>query len=286
MTTTPEAGDAVQVTDTGAGTATATVDREAIEAARATEADEQLLAGKFSTPEDLEKAYKELETKLGQQSQQPAEDEDDASEATDADATTDDEDKGKAPEDTETVYGKVVSDALASAEVDATAAAAEFEKEGTLSEDTFTKFAEAGFPKEVVEAYLRGVSAPVAEAEGLAQSQIDAIKGSVGGDEGFASLQEFISSQYTPEQKEAYNAAIGSGDFEKALGAVNAAKLNHAKEIGTETALLGGKAVNNGGFESEAAEREAMRDPRYKTSQAYRDEVAVKLMKSNYHVTR
>lgn len=285
MTTTPEATtpEAVNVTTTAAGTATATIDREAIEAERAAAAEQELLAGKFKTPEDLAKAYKELEQKLGQQSQQPAEE---ATETTTEETTTEG-DTPNEPEGAEAVYGKVVADALTAAEVDASAAAAEFEKDGTLSDETFEKFEKAGFPKSVVEAYLRGVSAPAEEAAGLAESQITAIKASVGGDEAFGKMQQFIQTQFTEAEKVAYNEAVGSGNFETALSAVNEAKARYAKEIGSEGKLLGGKVPTvDTGYADESEMMADMKKPEYKKSQAFRDQVAAKIQRSTFHVMR
>lgn len=292
MTDTTEATpeqNAVNVATNAAGGASATVDREALQqerdAASAAAEQEKLLAGKFKTPEDLAQAYQELERKLGQKSQQPAEE---AEEETEEAETTEGEgDDAETEDKTESPYGEVVGAAIEKAGIDVEASVKTFEETGNLSEEDYTKFTEAGFPRELVDAYLRGVSSQQSESKALIQSQVDAIKGSVGGDEAFADLQSFIATSYSAEEKAAYNEAVGSGDFEKALQAVNAAKTRYAKDIGTEGKLVSGKAKAGGmGYADEAEMMADMKKPEYKKSQAFRDQVAAKIAASSFHVTR
>lgn len=288
---TEQAPQAIEVETTGAGTATATVNREAHEAAQAAAAEETLLAGKFKTPADLEKAYTELQKKLGggnEAAEATAEEE-----AKAAAAVAEEEAKADAGEETAEddadapVYGKAVDTALAAAEVDPKDAAAEFEANGTLSDETFEKFDKAGFPKEMVEAYLRGITPPAAQTEADVEAQISTIKASVGGDEAYAELSKFISAQYNATEIEAFNAEVGSGDTSKAMAAVAAAKARYQAEIGTEGNLLGGDVPKSeGGYETESQMLEDMKKPEYKKSQAFRDEVAAKIKASNFHVTR
>lgn len=290
---TPEQ-NAVTVDANAAGGATATIDREALDAGRQEAAEaaeqEQLLAGKFKSQDDLIKGYEELEKKLGQKSQQPAqegaennEENPDGDKATEGEEESGEADKGG----DESPYGEVVSAAIEKAGIDVEASVKAFEETGTLSDEDFAKFAEAGFPREVVDAYLRGAASQQSEAASLVQSQVDAIKASVGGDEAFADLQKFIQGSYTTEEKAAYNEAVGTGDFEKALGAVNAAKARRAKDIGHEATLHSGKAQEGGnGYASEAEMLEDMKNPKYKTSEAFRQQVTKKIAASSFHVVR
>ncbi len=278
-----QAAAAAAVTVSEDGT-TATVDRDALAEARAAEAakaeSDQLLAGKYKTTEDLVAAYKELEGKLGQKSE-PTPEAEPAGEA----AQTNEDNSDADP--VETVYGKVVADAIKAAEVDIDAATAEFTKDGKLSDETMAKFATAGFPAEVVNAYLKGAQAPVEEAKEMAAGQIETIKTVAGGEEGFKSLQDYIVKNFTPEEKAAYNTAVGSGDFEKAIGAVVAADMKRKADLGTEGDLVGGDPVVGGeGYKDEAEVQAAMRDPRYKKSPAYRAEVEAKIAKSTFYRTR
>jgi hypothetical protein len=255
-----------------------------------------LLAGKFKTPEDLEKAYKELESKLGATNKGVGDDSDTDDTAgdnadspdgdhavADADAPANSDgnkDAGEGNEDPYAAYGEVVGNALKEAEVDPTAAAEEFEKNGTLADETFEKFEKAGFSREFVEAYLRGVTATRATQTAATEEQIAQIKAVAGGEEGFTKLQAWMAANVPHEDLEAYNEAVGSGDVNKAAAAVAAMNTRYKAEIGTEGKLIGGKTPAQQAYASEAEMLEDMAKPEYKTSQAFRDKVAAKIQAS------
>lgn len=273
------------------GQGVAVVDRDAVNDARAQgEGQDDLLAGKFKTQDDLVKAYKELEGKLGDKAQQtPAEETKETNETNETPEGNNDE-----AADTESTYGKAVSDAITAAEIDLEAAQKHFAEHGDLSEEDKVKFEKSGFSRDVVDAYLKGVGQQAANAEAaegeakeLAESQISAIKASVGGEESFGKLREFVATEFTDAEKADYNAAIGSGDFEKALDAVNKAKARFNSEIGSEGELAGGK--NPAGIQGYADEREMMADmrkPEYKKSAAFRQNVERRVAASTFHVVR
>jgi hypothetical protein len=258
------------------GAMTATVSTDAL--VPEPKEDAGLLAGKFKTPSDLEKAYKELESKLGQQKpQQPAEEPktEQTTETPEGNEEAETEEAEYGP------YGKAVAEALKSAEVDPTAANEEFVKNGTLSDATFEKFAKAGFPKEVVDAYLRGVSQTYAAQNSISETQVSQIKAIAGGDEGFSKLSTWMATNLSAAEIEAYNADVASGDYAKAVDAVSRVNNRYRSELGTEGRLLGGKAPSAAsGYVSEAEMLDDMKNPKYKTSQAFRDQVTAKIAAS------
>ncbi|WP_366942505.1 hypothetical protein [uncultured Tateyamaria sp.] len=100
-------------------------------------------------------------------------------------------------------------------------------------------------------------------------------------------MREFVQSQYTEEEKVAYNEAVSSGDFGKSLAAVNAAKARYAAEFGKETTPLGGKTPKaTEGYADMKAMKKDMSDPRYKTSEAFRKQVEAKIAKSAFLTAR
>lgn len=277
------------------GVMTATVDREAADAAKAAAAEakeaEGLLAGKFKTPADLEKAYNELQKKLGapKEEQKPA---DDAVDGDDADAEAKakaeaEAKEGETDDEVETVYGKAVASALKEAGVDPKAAAETFAKEGKLSDADVEAFEKAGFPKAVVDAYLRGVTGQAESVKQKAATSVEDIKAAVGGEDGFKTVRNYISSNFTQAEKEAFNAELATGDADKAMAAVVAAKARYDAEFGTENDPLTGK--NPGGVLGYADDAEMMADmrkPAYKKDPAYRAKVAARIKASTYHVTK
>ena len=264
--------------------ATVVVDTSAVAEAAAEEAKGELLAGKFKTPEDLEKAYKELESKLGGNSQQPAAEE--TPEAKAEEAPEDKTPEGEEANNTEdNPYGEVVAGALDKAGVTIDDVVKEYgENSGALGEETYGKLEEAGFPKAIVEAYLRGLEAEAAQAEDTAvvtDAQIIEIKKAAGGDEGYSEMTAWMQANLSQADIDAYNTEVGSGDVVKATAAVTAMAAKRTADVGTEPTLVGGSNdQTTPGYASEAAWLEDMAKPAYKTSQAFRDTVAAKLAAS------
>jgi peptidyl-tRNA hydrolase len=135
---------------------------------------------------------------------------------------------------------------------------------------------------------MRGVSEANNSSAEITEAQIGQIKDSVGGAEEFAKVQGYLASQATEAEVTAYNEAIGSGDFNKASKAVADAHAAYLRDIGSEGKMVGGKtaAAAANAYQSEAEMQADMRKPEYKTSQAFRDQVAQKLANSNLFQTR
>ena len=254
----------------------------------------ELIAGKFKSQEDLVKAYKELESKLGKQGQQPATEEPAAEQPATEQAATEDkqeataEDKQTDGDDPYAAYGEAVGSALKAAEVDPAVAAAEFQEKGTLSDETFEKFEKAGFPKEMVEAYLRGVSQSAEESQQITETQITQIKAAAGGEEGYGQLQQWMAANLSADELNAFNETIGSGNFEATLAAVASMNQRRVADLGVEGNLRSGNtAPADASYKTEAEYLEDIAKPEYKKSQAFRDQVAAKLAKSpNLYMTR
>ncbi len=296
-TPTSATASAVDVTVSPGGAAEATANPEAIAEAAAQKAEaaeaEKLYAGKFKTPEDMAKAYKELEKKLGttptsndaNPTEAEAGDPADAAGEGEGDTPkgdTQNEEKHEEAGSLDETYGKPVADAIKAAGIDVDAAAKHFSENGELTEADMKAFVDAGFPQPMVEAYLRGATAQSEASEQVAEGQIAKLKSVAGGDEGYAKLQEFIGSQFSAEDKEAFNTAVSSGDFEQAFTAISEANSRMKQEFGTEATPLGGKAAPaQQGFATQAEFFDAMKDPRYKTSPSYREQIEAKLKVSS-----
>ena len=170
---------------------------------------------------------------------------------------------------------------------------AEITKDGKLSDASYVKLTAAGYPKAVVDAYLKGVTADqvaaeqsasaVAEAR-VADAEIATITDSIGGKQVLADMQSWARASMSPAELKVYNESVSSGDVAKVKLAV--AGLHHAytKANGTEARLIQG---GNPGvesfdtFKSSSEATAAIRDPRYSTDKGYREMVAAKLGRSN-----
>lgn len=211
------------------------------------------ILGKFSSTEDLAKAYQELERKLSQGNKQ-----EDAPKDPPVDMT---EDKA--------------SELIVKAGLDVNAMAAEFNETGELSEDSYKSLETAGIPRAYVDQYVSGVRA---EAEQMR----DSIFQEVGGEEAFQTMISWAVAHMKPQEIADYNAAVDSGDMAVVRSAVMGMAYKYQRSVGTEPNLLrgdGGKASN--GFESLAQLTEAMKDPRYEKDPAFRRDVEQRLASSS-----
>lgn len=211
---------------------------------------EELLLGKFKSAEDLAQAYKELEAKLGQQ---------------------------KAPEgDAQEAPKDAAQEAVENAGLDFNSLSQEFQEQGQLSEDSYTKLEKAGIPKAVVDQYIAGQQALV---EGL---QLQAYN-VAGGEAQYQSMVGWAKANMSPDEIATFNMAVGSNNVDAIKLAVLGLKARYEGANGSEPDLIGGNQGNASGdvFESWAQVRAAMSDPLYKKDPAYRSKVEAKLGRSN-----
>lgn len=221
-----------------------------------TEEKPEKILGKFDSVEDLTAAYQELERK---QSAGKDESTDDATEnestedATEDDATEVAESAGLNMEELQATYAET----------------------GELSEDQYAALEAANIDRETVDRYIRGQEA---EAELLRTK----VFSEVGGEDKFNVLADWAANNLTDAEKIKFNETMDAGDFESVKGAVQLLEARYQKENGNEPKLLNGEnsAVSTDVFNSTAQLTAAMKDPRYATDEAYRQEVAAKLARS------
>ena len=215
----------------------------------------QWLPEKFKSPEDMAKAYAELESKLGKKEPEVPANTPDPAQATPADAEKQLADKGLNLQDF----------------------SAEFAQNGSLSAESYEKLAKAGYDKNLVDQFIEGQKARATQFE-------SAIKTEVGGDQAYVDMVTWAKANLSPGEIDAYNAAVGSGNADQAKLAALGLKMKFDKVNGSDPQrLLGGtnQATSSDVFESVAQLKEAMKDPRYKTDSAYRAKVQQKLGRSN-----
>ena len=203
----------------------------------------QWLPEKFASPEDMAKSYSELEKKLSGPKDVPTDQEV-------ADAPT-----GDAPNFTK------FSD--------------EFATGGELSQNSFQELEKMGYPKEMVETYIKGMqSAQTADA--------DAVMEVAGGKEGYADLTDWAKESLDTKELELYNQMVGTST-DNAKMAVEWLMSKREATEGTEPQLIAGKAQGaaKDEFRSTAEVVSAMKDKRYGKDTAYTKDVELKLGRSN-----
>lgn len=205
------------------------------------------LPEKFNSPEDLAKSYAELEKKMS--------------------APKDD-----APEDPPT---EEVEPEQSTGEPQFDKFAEEFASSGELSDDSFDELAKMGYPREMVETYIKGMqSAQTADA--------NAVMDVAGGTEGYKELTDWALNNMPETELQLYNQMVETGT-DNAKMAVEWLMSKREAAEGVEPNLVSGKsqAPAKDEFRSTAEVVAAMKDARYGKDPAYTKDVEEKLSRSS-----
>ena len=121
-----------------------------------------------------------------------------------------------------------------------------------------------------------------------ANAVVEAIFQQTGGEQKYHAMASWAAKNMDQAAVESFNAAIRSGDKDRAISAVKGMQYDYMTQTGYEPRLIGGRApVSEGpkGFTSEAQVVAAMADPRYQNGPmqdpAYVKEVEARLIASN-----
>lgn len=221
-------------------------------------------AGKFKSAEDLEKAYLELQKKLGQKEtdESPSENESDSNDS----------------QETEDSSSEDVSE---TAQLLKDASAEWFNNSKQLNADTLQKLKELPSEK-LIEAYLEIQKNVAPVQQNLSDRDADSIIKSVGGDDVYKQTLAWAAENLKPEEVAAYDNVVNSGNKDAIFFAVQALNQRYKDAVGFEGQSISGKAVKQTvkGFRSQAELATAISDPRYRTDPAYRLDIEAKLAAS------
>jgi hypothetical protein len=220
------------------------------------------LAGKYKDAQELERAYIELEKKLGSR---------------DADEEVAEPEQEYQEEQEPSEY---------SAQIEAISKAAdEFNAKGELSGETLAEFAKMS-SQELIQAYfeyeqgLPAMDAP--EAVELSQGDINQIQNSVGGEAAYQQLVGWAAQNFTPSEIQAFDNVVDSGNIDAINLALAGLKARYTDAVGYEGQMIQGKAAAPADtFRSQAEVVRAMNDIRYDRDPAYRNEIMEKLARSD-----
>lgn len=218
---------------------------------------ENLLAGKYKNAEELENAYLELQKKLGESSDEP-------------------EEEGEMQEQEE-VEIDPATDMLS-------AASAEFAETGEITQETFDALAEMD-SADLLAAYMgmqEGNPAP-AQAADLTDADVNELKASVGGEEAYDQITNWAADALSDAELDAFNATIDNGSLAQIQMIMAGLQARYQAENGYEGRQLQGKPPSSSGdaFRSQAEVVEAISDPRYDRDPAYRNDVLMRLERSD-----
>ena len=219
------------------------------------EAQDNLLAGKYKNAEELEKGYLELQQKLSQ-TEQPAE-------------TTEEEASEEPPAET-SILDTLWEEATSGKE---------------YSKETLEKL-ESMSATELAQLYLderqKGNDAPSAETRDFTESDIQQLKGIVGGDKNYENMLKWAQGSLNKQEIDMFDAVMQRGDPLAAFFAVRSLAYAYNDAVGYDGNMVQGKAPkqSNDQFRSQAEVVKAMSDPRYDDDPAYRKDVMDKLTRS------
>tara|TARA_R100001594_G_scaffold4570_1_gene15675 strand:- start:745 stop:1593 length:849 start_codon:yes stop_codon:yes gene_type:complete len=236
---------------------------------------EQLLAGKYKTAEELEKAYGELQRKLGEKG-----DEDNET-TSESEVQETEEVSEEESETTEVSEGaQLITDA--SSEY--------WENDGKLTPETIEKFSSMS-SKDLVNAYME-LQANNPDALGnnqesvqdITESTINEVKNFAGGEQAYNNLVQWAGNNLDQKSIDAFDSIINTGTVAAIKIAVSGLKQQYQDANGYEGTMLSGKAPkaeSQDVFRSQAELVRAMSDRRYDQDPAYRQDVIAKLERSD-----
>ena len=222
---------------------------------------DNLLAGKYKDAEELEKAYLELQTKLGDK---PSEDKGEESES--------EEQPEEESKEEDTQEGPNILDKLWD------------QKDDGFNEDTLKELASTN-PGELAKMYLlyRNQVDQGQVSQGLSDSEVTELQGIAGGKESYGNMMSWAKENLSAKEIEMYDSVMDRGDPNAAYFAVQALNSKYVDGVGKDAQLITGKAPRIAGdqFKSQAELIKAMEDDRYSDDPAYRQAILEKLDRSD-----
>lgn len=216
--------------------------------------EETLLAGKYKNQEDLEKAYLDLQKKLGETKEEVSESEEvvEESEIT--------EEKAK-----EIVEGK---------DINFEDLAKEYQENGDLTEETYKSLEDAGIPKEMVDTYIEGQQV-------LLDAKVQEIYGAIGGEEEYNSMIEWAGENLNETEKETFNQALNVNDNVTQFTIQN---LYSRYKSNTPGKLISGNSVQSGnlGYQTKSEMQRDMNSRDYHKDAKFRAIVQRKISNTDW----
>jgi hypothetical protein len=218
----------------------------------------QWLPEKFKSPEELAKAYESLQQKLG--------------------SSNDSETKQESDEQEAPAQDEVQQQAMSAWDTKFTDFSREYGEQGKLSDQSYTKLTEMGYPREVVDAYIEGQRA-------IAEKSTSSLLTEIGGQESFTAMRDWAAQNVPKPELKAYNDML-EGSAEQASIAVKGMYARFQAANGGNfkaPKLLSGTQTKGSlaPYRSTAELTRAMSNPKYKQDPAYRKEVEQRLSVSS-----
>lgn len=230
------------------------------------------ILGKFNTQEDLEKAYVELQRKLGK-----GETEAEVKEPQKEEEQSPKTEEQEAPKEEEKTAEEQAKEATEAAGLNLEELSDKYWENGALDEADYEAFAKAGIPKEYVDAFAEGQKA-------IAELATAKVHGEVGGEQVYQDMIDWAASSFSEAEIASYDKAVASDDMTDVMNAVKGLKARYEAANGAEpsrTVTGKGRATASDTYASIAELQADMSDPRYQKDPAFRAKVEGKLGRSD-----
>ena len=221
------------------------------------QAQEQLLAGKYKNAEELEKGYLELQQKLSNKEEAPAEE-------PKAEETTEE------TEAEQTVLDRIWEEATSREE---------FSPELT---EEISKMSATDLANMYLDYRQSQEAEPQQGGRDFSQDEITQLKGIVGGEKNYTNMIDWAQKSLNEQEVKMFDAVMEKGDPLAAFFAVRSLAYAYNDAVGYDGNMVQGKAPrqSNDQFRSQQEVVRAMADPRYDDDPAYRREIMDKLERS------
>jgi len=243
----------------------------------------ELLAGKYKDAEELERAYIELQKKMGEGESPDSQSTDEPQSVSDTYNEDGSVNYGTAKER----YGDELGDIFEASEIDPWKMNETFMEKGTLDEVQFKDLEDAGIPRHAVESYLSGLynSTWGGQAETLTERDVAEMYDIAGGKATYDSMTEWAATNLSQDDIQAFDEVTNTGNKAAVRFAVKALMGQFEDAQGKTPELVTGKNARAGQtYRSMAEVVRDMESPQYEKDEAYRFDVMRKLERSNLKV--
>ena len=154
----------------------------------------------------------------------------------------------------------------------------EFDETGDVSEESRSRLAETGIPREFIDEYIEGQKI-------MAETAIKDVYQSVGGEDNYNNMLNWATNNLSDQEIDVFNDLV-AGSPQEVQMAVSGLYARYSQQAPTQPTqpLMQGEPssdlASGSTFQSRAQITEAMSDPRYKKDPAYRNEVYRRLQNS------
>jgi hypothetical protein len=231
-------------------------------------AQEELLAGKYKDAQELEKAYVELQKKLGDKGSEDSSQAGDSKDSNEVESKEDSSEEDEAEEDS---YDDGILDQLWEE-----ANGDEYSKE-TLEE--LSKLDSV----DIADMHLRYREQVEASRPEITEQQVSELKSVAGGEQQYGEMLQWAQETLNPQEVEMFDTVMERGDPLAAFFAVRSLAYRYQDSQGYDGKMVTGTAPKGDGsqFTSQAEVVEAMSDPRYDRDPGFRQKVMKKLERSD-----